>query len=92
MADAILQAAGSCISKTTLSETTSTYPWLSERVMQAVEANRVASSTADEGVRTQECSRILLEEYDRWVSQVRQELSEMKRGSKAWWSKERQLQ
>ncbi len=60
--------------------------------MQAVDAKRVASSTADEGVRTQGCSRIVPEEYDRWVSQVRKELSEMKRGSKARWSRERQLQ
>ncbi len=92
MTEAILQAAGSCINKTTLSRTKSTHPWLNERVIQAVEAKRVASSTADAGVGTQECSRIVLEEYDRWVSLVRQELSEMKRGSKAWRCRERQLQ
>ncbi len=60
MTAAIGQAAGSCINKTTLSETKSTHPWLNKRVMQAVEAKRVASSTADEGVRTHECSRIVL--------------------------------
>ena len=79
MTDAILQAAFSCINKKTLSETKSTHPWLSEGVMQAVEAKRVASSTADEGAKSQECSRIVLEEYDRWVSQVRQSASCLRR-------------
>ena len=75
-----------------LQEVKSSHPWLNDRVLQAVECKCKAEGTANAKVHAHACSKVIFEEYKAWSDRVAAELRNMRPGSKAWWSKEKQLQ
>ena len=68
-----------------------THPWLTDKVLNLVQKKRDAAGTPEETKAAEECSEALLQEYKAWVQRTREELATLKRGSKKWWAKTREL-
>ena len=92
LSETLLQHANCCIQKKRIVERKSTHPWLNDAVLRAVAEKRDAEGTASERDKNIMCSRIVMQEYNRWVAKVHNDLVGMKQGSKSWWKWERQLQ
>ena len=88
----ILEVATKCINRKAIREHKTTHPWLNERVLQAVDEKRRAEGGHQEKALAEQCSIVVMQEYGAWCGRIRDELSGMKRGSKQWWARERQLQ
>ena len=88
----VLESAKLCIKRKRLVEIKSTHPWLNDRVMNAVSEKRDAAGNSEEEAKTAACSKVIMNEYHLWCGKVKDELSNMRPGSKAWWAKEKQLQ
>ncbi len=63
----------------------SVHPWLNDRCRHAIDARIEAQGTDQEIPARDECSRILLEEHDRYVNKVRRKLAELPSSSRGWW-------
>ena len=63
----------------------STHPWMNERCLKLVAAKRAAEGTEAYKQRLEECSKGVLEEYQKYVETLRQELKKLPRSSKKWW-------
>ncbi len=70
----------------------STHPWLNDRCRGAIEAKTAAKGTADENIARDECSKILSEEYLKYVERTRTKLSELSNSAKQWWKLSNSLQ
>jgi len=92
ISDKILALAERSIKKTIIQERKSTHPWLNEAVLQAVASKRAAVGTPQEAELAKSCSEIIKREYNSWVAKVRSDLKDVQKGSKSWWTRERQLQ
>ena len=91
LSDIVLQHASKCISKKSVQEQKSSHPWLNETVLLAVANKKDAEGTEMGAQSTIACSRIVKQEYDKWVAKVRGELVQIRTGSKTWWKLERQI-
>lgn len=69
----------------------STHPWLTSRAEQAVRRKREAEGTSAEQESAEECSSILMEERVAHAARTRDQLTKMKKGSKLWWAKAKEL-
>ena len=87
----VLQLAEQCIPREHKKFVKSTHPWLSERAVSAVQAKHLAQGKADEHEKSQQCSKILLDEFHEHVQRSRHKLANESRISKGWWSKVRQF-
>ena len=83
----VLNYARQCIPEKMISESKVKHPWLNSKVLELVRDKVAKQGTAAEAEAIKACSVGVREEYEAWVSRVRQEISEMPRGSKQWWSK-----
>jgi hypothetical protein len=72
-------------------EAKKTHPWLTDEVLALVELKHEAVGTEQELEAAKTCSKGVLEAYKQYVQSVRQELMELPRGSKRWWTKCREL-
>ena len=92
LSDTLMRHAGCCIQKKNVVEKKSTHPWLNDVVVCAIADRRDAEGTPSEAEAARECSKTVMTEYNKWVCNVHDDLVTTKRGSKAWWKKQRQLQ
>ncbi len=87
----ILRMAQECIPRRKLCDKKSTHPWLTDNVVELVRAKNAAVGTEFEREAAEACSAGILQEHEAYVKRTKSELSELPRGSKAWWSKSREL-
>ena len=87
----LLQYMGSSVTKKKSKETKSTHPWLTPHVCELVQAKQEASGTANQAQAAVACSTGILQEFREYEQRTRQELLDMKSGSKAWWTKSKEL-
>ena len=69
----------------------SSHPWLNERCLRLVRAKERAAGTEDYPRACAQCSAGIMEEYEAYIRRTRDELRELRRGSKLWWRKSRAL-
>ena len=67
------------------------HPWLNDRCRQLVQQKVAAAGTDGASDAAALCSRGLLEEYRKWVENMRARMRSLRRGSKEWWKLSRQL-
>ena len=91
MTELILDAMLACIPKRTLQERKSTHPWLTELCVAAVRNKQAARGTDREREAAEECSRIMLQERDKYRGRACKQLAKLPPGSKRWWSKSKTL-
>lgn len=69
----------------------STHPWLNEICANLVVKKRAAFGTFEYGLRQQECSEGIRQEYLKFVAPTKEKLSSLPRESKAWWKLSKNL-
>ena len=87
----ILAKAERFIPRRQLKERKTTHPWLSDRAIDAVKDKHAARGSVNELFAAQRCSQILLEERMKFQRRMCDELSQLPKGSKQYWSRSRQL-
>ena len=87
----LLEATRRHIPSKKLKERKCTHPWLTEEVLKLVQKKRDAAGTPGEEEAAKECSNALFKEYKAWAQRTKEELASLKRGSKKWWAKTREL-
>ena len=87
LTNTLLEYARECIGKRTLKEIKSTHPWMTERVVEAVAKKRGAEGTELEQTATEMCSKVILEARTAYTNKTKQELQNMKQGSKQLYKK-----
>ena len=87
----VLNTARDWVPQRTVKEPKGTHPWLNEKVLSLVASKRAAEGTEGERLAAEECSRGVLEEYRKYVDTTKQELQELRAGSKLWWKRSREL-
>ena len=83
--DILLSTAKKYISQRTLDDEVWSHPWLSERARSAVRKKYDAFNTDRYREECESCSKILREEFNTYVLQVKERLSKLPRGSKQYW-------
>jgi hypothetical protein len=87
----VLRLSEACIPKRKITEKKSTHPWLTDKVEQLVREKVSAAGTDAGQAAAEACSAGIREEHEAYVQNTRKELAALPRGSKAWWSKSREL-
>ncbi len=67
------------------------HPWLTNRALRAIQTKCAAFGTDHFETATQKCKEIIAEEYRSHRQKLRSKIKNLKRGSKQWWSLNRQL-
>ncbi len=70
----------------------STHPWLNDRCREAIEAKNAAMGSENEHIARDKCSKILSEEYLKYVERTKSKLSGLKNSAKQWWKLSNSLQ
>ena len=84
LTEKVLSAARKHIPVSTEPATRKTHPWLNDRCLKLVAAKRAAEGTDEYRKKLKECSRGVLEEYNKYVHRLREELRKLPRCSKKW--------
>ena len=69
----------------TISNTSSSHPWLNDRCRSAIDKKLDALGTDQEVIARDHCSQVLLEEHDNFLERTRKKLSKLPGSSKGWW-------
>ena len=91
MTSTILDLAERCIGKRKLTERKSTHPYLTERAEKAIDDRNNAFGTQLETQAVIDCSAVLKEEREAYISRTRNDIRNLKPASKQWHSKSREL-
>ena len=91
LTETILAYANEAIGKRLLKERKSTHPWLTDKAVKAVAERDAAAGTDGETYAVLECSRIMKEEREAYIENVKHQLLNLPQGSKLWWTKVREL-
>ena len=83
--DAIIEGIDRFIPSRTVTTTVSTHPWINYRCRQAIDARLDAIGTTHETQRRDECSRILVQEHDKYINKMRKKLHELPSSTRGWW-------
>ena len=67
------------------------HPWLNERCREAIQRKNDSEGTAEFDENRHSCSKILAAEYKVHLGKFKKKISELSKGSKQWWSLNRQL-
>ena len=63
----------------------SQHPWLNCRCRDAIDKKLTAFGTVQELTARDECSKVLIEEHDKYIARMRSKLSKMPGSSRGWW-------
>jgi hypothetical protein len=74
-----------------LKERKSTHPWLNDTVRSLVAKKHEADGTADETKAREACSKGILDAYATFAGKTKEQLLQLRRASKGWWTKTRHL-
>ena len=77
LTNTILDFARKYIPQRVLRERKTTHPWINERIVELVVAQRAAEGTEHEDATRVQSSTAVLEEYEEYISRARTELQEM---------------
>ena len=66
----------------TISNTSSSHPWLNDRCRSAIDKKLDALGTDQEVIARDHCSQVLLEEHDNFLERTRKKLSKLPGSSK----------
>ena len=69
----------------------SSHPWMNNKVMEAIEAKCKAYGSIEFPAAAARCRQVLADEYQSYRQKMREKLSGLPRGSKAWWKHNREL-
>ncbi len=83
--DAIIEGIDRFIPSRTVTMTSSTHPWINERCRQAIDARLDAIGTTHEIQARDDCTRILVQEHDKYVNKMRKKLHELPSSTRGWW-------
>jgi hypothetical protein len=72
-------------------EVKSTHEWLTADIRRLVDEKAKAEGTPAEAAVAATCSAAIAREYQHYIERVKWELSNLRRGSKAWWKKARKI-
>ena len=86
-----LEIAEKCIPRAPKKFRKSTHPWLTNAGVEAVREKLAAQGQEDERDKAEQCSRILMGEFNEHVSRSRGKLADDKGSPKKWWVQARQL-
>ena len=75
----------------TVRQRVSTHPWLNDRCREAIDARISAKGTTAELTTRDECSRVLGEEYTKYVDRTKETLAKLSSSSKQWWKLSKSL-
>ncbi len=92
LTDLIINAAEKAIPRHKICENKQSHPWLTDSVLEHIQKKRDAHGQPNEQEAVVACSAAIRTAYDEYVAKTCQELREIKRGSKLWWKKSRELQ
>ena len=67
------------------------HPWLNERCREAIQRKNASEGTAEFDENRHSCSKILAAEYQVHLGKLKKKISDLSKGSKQWWSLNRQL-
>ena len=67
------------------------HPWLNDRCEKAIQKKNAAENSEDFHMKRDECSKILKEEYQAYLHNLKSKIAELPKGSKRWWKLNRQL-
>ena len=87
----ILEKASKHIPQRTLHVKKSSHPWLTDTIVQLVEAKRAAVGPIEYEAAVKACSDGIMAEYNAYSLQARQALLKARTGSKQWWNISREL-
>lgn len=91
LTETILQHASAHIPRRKMSFDKRSHPWLTDRALQAIHDKCAAYGTPSFATVAEECRKVVAEEYRLHISKLRAKIAGLKRGSKKWWSLNRQL-
>ena len=83
--DTITEGIDRFIPSRMISKTISTHPWINDRCRRAIDSRLGAAGTVFEISKRDECSRVLVEEYDKYVNKMRKKLHELPSSTRGWW-------
>ena len=83
--DNILSVLREFVPTKTVTNIVSSHPWLNQRCRDAIDKKLDAVGTVQELPARDACSRILLEEHDKYLDRTRKQLSKMPGSSRGWW-------
>ena len=67
------------------------HPWLNQKCEEAINAKNAAESTENYAEMRQKCTEVLTGEYQKHLAQLKDKISNLKKGSKEWWRLNREL-
>ena len=67
------------------------HPWLDARCETAIDRKSTSEGTEAFASEQRECSKVMAEAYQEHVQKLRAKIATLKRGSKQWWSLNREL-
>ena len=91
MTSCFLEQARNFIPRRCLNERRSTHPWINDRVIRMVKEKIAVEWTDVEVECRKRCSACIMEEYGKHVMRERNQLQDMPKGAKAWWSRSQRL-
>ena len=87
----ILELSERFIPRETIQERVSTHEWLTPGILKMIKLKRDAEGTAGERAAAEECSREVLQEYNKYVARSRAKMAKIAHGSKRLWKEARKL-
>ena len=67
------------------------HPWVNQRVKDAMMAKFAVDDTDAQAATTDECNRIIEEEYKKHMTNLKESMRKLPKNSKRWWAINRQL-
>ena len=67
------------------------HPWLNNRCEEAIREKNASESSEKFKEASKQCAATLTEEYNKHVADLKEQISKLSKGSKKWWSLNRQL-
>jgi len=79
------------IPSTTIQVQNQTHPWLTQACTEAIEAKNQATAGADFTAARDKCASVLNNAYKEYIVKLKARIAKLPRGSKQWWSLNREL-
>ena len=89
--DIILDTAKIHIPHRTARFTKRSHPWMTDRAVAAIRSKCEAYGTPEFEAASRRCREVIADEYRAHIRRLRNKISNLKKGSKQWWSLNRQL-
>ena len=89
--DLLMSLCHKYIPSTTIQIQNQTHPWLTQACAEAIEAKNQATAGADFTAARDKCATVLNNAYKEYTAKLKARIAQLPRGSKQWWSLNREL-